>query len=571
MRLKIVRITIFGFFCIIAVNLFYTQIIRGQYYYGLSVDNRIRVIPSEGRRGSILDRYGDVLVGNRLSFNVAVIPQDIKESEFLFDYLSEVLKTEKKELLQRFYQKKITPFAPVVIAEDIDKKIAMELEENRFRFPGLYVQETFRRHYPYHGLGAHVLGYVGKISRSRMEKLEEYGYTPKSIVGYLGVEESYDAFLKGEEGGKQIEVDARGRQRRLLSVKEPQRGQDIQLTIDARIQRLAFDILDDKSGTIIVMDLDTGGILGMVSAPAFDPNVLVSSRYAKEAASIFIDEGAPLLNRAIKGLYPPGSVFKTIVSLAGLVTKKIEPSTTYFCKGSYKLGRRRFRCAHVHGTNDLIGAIARSCNVYFYNVGLLLGPEIMNKYARILGLGRLTHIDLPFEEKGSIPSPLQRKMKSNRGWYDGDTLNFSIGQGDVLVTPIQAVRMMANVARGGKEVQPHLIKAIGGREVIQFSTVKNIHIKKKIFETVQKGLRDVVQSERGTAKILNMDGFEISGKTGTAQTAPGKPSHAWFVGYSTQGKKRIAFCIFIEHGGSSYYAVRMTRNFLKKLREEEII
>lgn len=571
MRVRILRITIFSLFVILALNLSYVQVIRGKYYHSLSINNRIRVIPFEGRRGRILDRNSVALADNRLSFNVTVIPQDVEEGEALFEYLSQVLQIDKKKLLQNFYRKRYTPFAPVIIAEDVGKRVAMILEENKFRFSGLYIQETFVRRYPFGEKGAHALGYVGKISTSKIKKLQDYGYTPQSIVGYSGIEEKYDTYLRGEEGGIQIEVDSRGRQVRLLSQRDPQKGKDVQLTLDYRIQKAAAEVLGDHHGSIIVMDLDTGEVLGMVSFPAFDPNMFVSSRTRRETSKLFVDPDAPLLDRAIKGQYPPGSVFKTIVSIAGLATNKIVPETEFFCKGSYKLGRRRFRCVHVHGTQDLHNGISHSCNVYFYNVGLLLGPDLMHKYARLFGLGSLTNIDLPYEDTGSIPNKIKRKMQQNRGWYKGDTLNFAIGQGDVLVTPIQLVRMMATVARSGKEVQPHLVKSIGDQEIIQLSTVRNVRIKRKFFEVVQRGLRSAVTDEKGTARLLNMEGFAVSGKTGTAQTTYGKHNHAWFVGYNTEGKMRIVFSIFLEHGGSSYYACRRAKYLLTKLKKEGVI
>ncbi|MCK5581862.1 MAG: penicillin-binding protein 2 [Candidatus Omnitrophica bacterium] len=571
MRIKIIRLIITFLFLVIAVDLFYVQVIRGKYYYGLSVNNRIRVVPLEGQRGRIFDRNMKILVDNRLSLNVAVIPQDMKEGEMLFDYLSRVLKVKKQKLLRRFYQKKVTPFAPVVVAEDVDKRVAMVLEENRFRFPGLYIQESVRREYPFKEVGSHVLGYVGKINRAKIKKLKDYGYTPQSVVGYSGVEESYDSFMKGKEGGAQIEVNNRGQQVKMLSVKEPEKGQDIQLTIDHRVQQIAAKALGEKHGTIIVMSLNTGEIRGMVSSPSYNPNIFVDSRLKKKSGLVFIDPGAPLLNRAIKGLYPPGSVFKVVMSTAALITGKIESTTTFSCSGVYRLGRRGFRCAHVHGVQDLVKAIAHSCNVYFFNAGLILGPDTIYKYAHLLGLGEETRIDLPYEEKGLLPNRAQRRKKYNLGWYKGDTLNYSIGQGDVLTTPLQLVRMMATVALRGREVQPHLIKGIGGKDVVQFSLVKRTGIKEEVFDVIQKGLRLVVADEGGTARLLNMKGFEVAGKTGTAQTTKSRPHHAWFVGYDLSGKEPIAFCVFLEYGGSSYHSCVVARDFLKELRKEKII
>lgn len=571
MRIKIIRLVLVVLFALVGLALIFTQVVRGQFYFNLSVNNRIRVIPLEAPRGRILDRNGTLLADNRLAFHVSIIPQDIQDKDALFDFLSGILKTDKNTLLQTFWRKKVAPFAPVVIAEDVDKQVAMVLEENQYRFPGLYVQKAFIRYYPSGEIGAHVLGYVGKIDRAKVEQLKDYGYSPLSVVGYSGIEEYYDQFLKGKEGGLQIEVNNRGQQVRLLSLRDPGQGRDVQLAIDQRVQEIAATLLTGQAGTIIVMNLDTGSLLGMVSAPSYDPNVFMDSRLKGQKGPLFTDESAPLINRAIKGLYPPGSVFKVVVATAGLMTEKISPQKSFHCDGAFHLGKRAFRCSHVHGTQDLLLGIGHSCNVYFFNVGLLVESDAIRKFALILGLGQLTRVDLPFEEKGSVPSQSQRRRQSNSGWYKGDTLNMSIGQGEVLTTPIQLVKMMATVARRGDEVQPHLIDAIGDQKIINLSSTGRVKIPEETFDILQKGLRNTVILPDGTARVLNVAGFEISGKTGTAQSVPSKPHHAWFVGYNMTGKERIVFCVFLEYGGSSYQACMMARDLLQKMREQNII
>jgi len=558
-------------FILWGMHLFFIQVIRGGYYYNLSVNNRIRVIPLEGLRGRILDRNGLVLADNRLSFDVTVIPQDMENSEQLFNFLSQVLRTEKKNLFKTYARKKVTPFAPVVVAEDVEKSAAMTIEENKFRFPGLDIQETFRRQYPYHETGAHVLGYVGKISEERLADMEEYGYTPQSLIGYSGIEQFYDKYLRGQEGGLQIEVNSRGQQVRLLGIRQLAAGQDVTLTIDQRVQSIVAQALGERKGAVIVMNMDSGEILGMVSSPQFDPNAFTDNEYRAKGRSYFVDEDAPLLNRAIKGLYPPGSVFKIVVATAGLMQDKLTPHTSFFCPGFLTLGKRAFRCSHVHGTQDLIQGIAHSCNVYFFSAGDKIGPDLIQKYARIYGLAAKTQIDLPFEEKGFVPSRVERRMKGATGWYRGDTYNFSIGQGETMTTPIQLLRLVGTVARNGKEVQPHFLQAIGDKKLVKLSTVRAVPVTAKVFEVLKTGLRQVVSEEAGTAHVLDMPGFKISGKTGTAQSTPGRDHHAWFVGWDESGKNRIVFCVFLEYGGSSYYAAAMARDILQEMRREGII
>ena len=571
MRIKIILVVLSGCLALIAADLVYMQVICGRSYYNQSVNNRIRVVPMEGSRGRILDRNGEVLAGNRLAFNVAVIPQDIKDSERLFDFLSRTLGEDKKHLLQVFSQQRQAPFAPVIIAEDVDKAKAMILEESKFLYPGLYIQEDYRRQYPFKEVGAQVLGYVGKINRAKIERLKDYGYSYLSIVGYSGIEEYYDEYLKGEKGGLQVEVNNRGQQVSLLSIREPESGQDVQLTIDARVQTIASEVLGDKKGVIVVMDYDSGEILGMVSHPSYDPNIFVDSRLQRLVHQLVLDPDSPMLNRAIKGQYPPGSLFKTIVAVAALSMNKINPGTRFNCPGFYQLGQRRFHCAHVHGSQDLIQGIAHSCNVYFFNTGMILGPDVLSKYARMFGLGEPTAIDLPFEEKGAVPSPLQRKLQRKEGWYKGDTLNYSIGQGDLLVTPVQIVRLVTTIGRKGQVVQPHMIQKIGEQEMVKLATVKNLRIRPEIFDTVLTGMRGAVTDAHGTARLLNLKGFEIYGKTGTAQSAAGRDDHAWFAGFNKTGQVRVAFCVFLEYGGSSYNAVVLTRDLLTRMAEAGII
>ncbi len=571
MRIKIVRVIALFLLISIALDLFYVQVIRGAYFHNLSANNHIRVVPLEAQRGVIRDRNGDTLVDNRLSYDVAVVPQDIRESEELFAFLAETLNEKKRDLLQRFFQRKVAAFAPVVIVYDVDKKVAMLLEENRFRFPGLYIQESFRRFYPFEQAGAHVLGYVGKIDNSKVDQLKEYGYNPESLVGYDGVEAYYDRYLQGQAGGQQIEVNNHGQQVRLLGVRESQKGEDLELTIDGDIQRIAAKILGEQRGSIIVMDLDTGDILGLVNSPSYNPNVFSDQKLRSQAPGILTDSSAPMLDRAVKGQYPPGSVFKAVMAMAGLDSGTISSQTTTQCPGYYLLGEQKFLCAHVHGVENLVQAIAHSCNVYFYTLGRKLDADIINKYARLFGFGERTKIDLPFEAAGLVPSKALRQSKNQGGWYTGDTLNFSIGQGDLLVTPIQLLRMMATIARSGEVVQPHLIKKIGQQEVVRLSSIKSIRIDKKYFDLVHSGLRSVVQDPEGTAGILNMDGFEVFGKTGTAQSNSQRKHHAWFVGYDLSGKQKIAFCVFLEYGGSSYHAAMLSRYLLQEMRKEEII
>ncbi len=571
MRIKIVRLVAVGLFFVLIVHLINLQIVQNRFYFDLSRNNRIRVVPLEGQRGRILDRNGTVLAHNQLSFDLSVIPQEIKNEAELFAFLGEVLRMDPDRLESRFEARRFAPFAPVVLEENIARSLAIQIEENKFRFPGLLVEENFRRSYPYGGLYAHAIGYVGKINRLEMEKMKDYGYTPQSLVGKSGVEEYYDSFLQAEDGGLQVEVNSRGQQVRMLGYKRPSVGKDLILSLDHRIQHAAGELMAGRKGAIVVMEEDSGEILSLVSAPDFDPNIFSRKMTEEESAYVFNNPEYPLLNRAISGQYPPGSVYKIVVGLAALEAGKISENTSFTCPGYLMLGKQQFRCAHTHGLQNLPQAIAHSCNVYFFHVGSILGPDLMAKYARLLGLGAPTHVDLPYEMSGAIPTPLQRKLSQGRGWFKGDTLNVSIGQGDVLTTPLQLVNMMAIVANEGKEVYPHLIKWIGGQEINKYNLKNYVSLKELNLQKILRGVKSVVSEDSGTASLLNLPGVSISGKTGTAQSYGGKDHHAWFVGFAQSEKSRMVFCVFLEFGGASSNAVQIAKDLLARLQEEEVL
>lgn len=570
MRLKIFYIIVIILFSAILAGLAYTQIIRGHEYYLLSKNNSVRVVPLEGRRGRILDRNGLAVADNRVSFDVLVSPQEIQDQGRLFNYLSQTLQIRSEKLLKVYQKEKTASFIPVVLIEDVERDAAIVLEENRFRFPGLLIRANSRRYYPYPHANAHLLGYVGKINRSKITQMKDYGYTAEDITGYSGIEEYYDKYLRSEAGGLQVEVNSRGQQVRVLGLKESEKGQDIRLTIDNRIQTKARQLLEGKSGAVVVMDVDTGEILGMVSSPSFDPNDFVRGQLSSGIVTLLNDPSAPLLNRAISGRYPPGSVFKIAVAVAALEANKINPQTTFICPGFYLLGERSFSCSHTHGPQNLIEAIMQSCNVYFFHAGLLAGADLIAKYARLLGLGGLLHIDLPSEARGFIPDRTQRKDSRNSGWYSGDTLNLSIGQGEVLTTPIQLASLMATIASNGRRVEPHLIKSIASTTVI-YKPLPALPIRKKTFDAIKAGLKAAVDDERGTAHLLAADDLTVFGKTGTAQTSGGQSPHAWFAGYCPAPKSNIAICVFLAYGGSSYNACLITRDLLLHMQEEKIL
>jgi len=577
MRLSVIQSVVFSFLGLIVCGLIYMQLILGNYYHRQSTNNRIRIVPIEGPRGRILDRNGVVLADNRMTFEVGVVPQEVADKKALFNYLAQVLNRDPDALEQNFEHKRLAPFAPVILAQDIDRELAVKIEEAKLLYPGLIVQQGYVRYYPFIQSGAHVLGYVGKIDQEELEDNQQYGYRPLSFVGKTGVEKKYDMYLQGIPGGRQVEVDSRGTQVRLLGLKDPLAGHDVTLTIDQRIQNAAQELLANQKGSLVVMDLSNGDLIALASSPSYDPNAFSDRSKNQVLSSYFNDPLSPLLNRTVSGLYPPGSVFKIPVALAAIQLHKITPSTTFECPGYMMVGKRRFGCSHVHGVQDLQAAIAHSCNVYFFHVGLLVRPHVIGAFAKAFGLARPTGVDLPFEAKGKIVTGSSKDIS----WYTGDILNLSIGQGYTLVTPLQLTVMMGAVANNGIILRPRVVSRVDDEQipVMDLSKRPLIRLRDDTWSVVQEGLKLVVQDQQGTGHDLSsVHGLDIFGKTGTAQSVRGKPNHAWFVGYARPSNEPpsgklsgIVFCIFLENGGSSENSVRIARDLLLKLQSLQMI
>lgn len=608
MRVNVLRNIIFLMFLAIVLNLFYLQVIRGRYFFRLSQNNSLRVVAIDGPRGSILDRNGQVLAESVQTYEAAVMPQDVTNKPALFRFLAGVLQAESAGLQRKFERNRANPFSPVVIADGLSREQAIALAEGAYLYPGLMVGERFRRRYPNSSVGAHVLGYVGRIDPDKLQELLNNGISVPDTVGYTGVEEALDEELRGIPGGREVEVNSRGREVRVVGLREPGRGRDVVLTIDQRIQSAAYDVLAERRGGFVMMDTSTGEVLALVSSPAYDPNVFSGLGRHTRPSEYLTDDRAPMLNRAFGAAFTPGSVFKIPVSFAGLEEKKIRLMTTFNCPGYFEIGNRRAVFAHAYGIQNLLEAVAHSANEYFFYTGLALGAETVIDYARRFGLGERTGIDLPYEAKGNLPSA----TALHKGWFKGDTLNLSIGQGTTLTTPLQLARMLAAVENGGYILRPRVIRSVGGIDAaapkgtrslstllsekvrVPFfqasvesvgngntasvnpaaknqAAVRIISFRQDVWSAMQQSLRAVVKMPTGTANALDIDGLYIYGKTGTAQTAPGKPDHAWFAGVVRGPRQNFSFCMFLEHGGSSHNAVQASQEILLRLMAESLI
>jgi len=570
MRNKIISFFIIFIFLFLVLGLVNLQIIQGRQFKDLSNKNSIRLLTQEGARGRILDRYGHVIIGNRLSYDVLILPQEEKQIDAALSKLSLILSVSYNELKDTFKKGYIAPSIPVNVAKNIDAKKAIVLEELKSDLPVLVIQPHPVRDYPYARLACHTIGYLNEIDRWRLTKLADYGYKTKDIVGFGGIEEKYDYYLRQEEGALSMEVDHRGSFIRVLGFKPPRNGKDVQLTLDLKIQKIAEDNLGDRKGSIIIMEPYSGEILALVSSPGFSPPAFIKKSGAY-IANLFNNSEAPLLNRAISGVYPAGSVFKVVVASAALETGKINLDTTFLCTGSAYVGRQEFSCWDKHGLQSLLPALAHSCNVFFYKTGLLVGAQNLHDYALKFGLSRTTLIDLPYESSGFVPSPLWKRLSRFKGWFDGDTVNFSIGQGELLVTPIQITRMMAVFANQGLLVTPYLAKAVDNQDISVYQKKFNkVPLKKSTIDSVNQGLRRVISESKGTANILSSLAVEVAGKTGTVQVPRGQP-HAWFVGFFPFKKPRFVICVFLEHGGSGQASCRIARQIIEMMSEEGLI
>jgi penicillin-binding protein 2 len=569
MRISFFYAISLGIYILLGLSLFNLQVIQGGRYRELSKKNCIRLISQSGTRGKILDTNGDVIAGNHVSYDIVILPQELHEVQKTLVPLAGLLHLDSNELWKRFSRNYAAPNMPVVLVEDVGLRAASEIEEKRFDFDSVIVQTNSSRYYPFGSLACHVLGYISEIDRWRLTELEDYGYKTKDLVGFGGVEERYDYYLRQEDGGLSVEVDHQGRFIRTLGYKPGEQGRDLQLTLDRRIQRIVEDSFDGKGG-VIVMDASTGAVVAMASKPSFFPSVFIKKQRAT-MAELFSSSSAPMVNRAISASYPPGSVFKLLVACAGLETGKINSRTEFGCPGFLMIGRRQFKCWDTHGTQDLLNAIAHSCDVFFYHTGLNTGPQAIHDYAVKFGFAKPTGIELPYEATGFIPNPLWRRFSQFRQWYDGDTANMAIGQGELLVSPLQICRMVAVFANGGKLVTPYLIKAIDNAEVWrQHMRITDLHLKLPVVQAVRKGMRKAVES--GTCSALVSLPVSVAGKTGTAQVS-GKEfdTHAWFAGFFPYDKPQYAICVFLEKGGHGSSAVEVAKRVIEQMCQADLL
>lgn len=556
-RLRILLFLGIIFLAVIVIKLFMIQIIDYVKYKEYSLNNRIRLVNITPQRGNIYDRDKKLLADSRPSYNVTLIEEDIKDKEKTILFLEETLDIDRKYIEKKLGEYRYQPYTPVVIKRDISLETVASIEEDDLDYPGVVVERVPVRHYVYGSVGSTFLGYVGRISGIEYKSRKDKGYSVEDVIGRTGIEKEYEDFLRGKPGGMQVQVDSLGYRDKVLKTQPSVRGYDIYTTVDIDLQRDVEKIFKHiATGVVIVMNPRNGNILALVSKPVFDPNIFSGSTASEEINRLINDKSSPLLNRAVRGFYPPGSIFKLVVMLAFLERNGFSISAAYTCNGEFPYGDTVFNCWNKegHGQVSLLNAVKYSCNVYFFNEGLKCGVDgIVNK-AKSFGFGEKTGIDISGELSPELPSRNWKKRKFGQPWYEGDTVNLSIGQGYMLVTPIQTAVFLSAIANGGKIYRPRTVQYVAQhdtqnkvKEFLPFVR-REPPVGQKQLDIIKESMWKVVSERGGTGMAAAVDGFDVCGKTGTAEY--GKGTHAWFCGFAPRDKPEVVVVVLVEGGES---------------------
>ena len=571
-RLNGVMFFILAAFVLLVVRLFYLQGIEGKDLKRMSVNNSIRLQSLAPPRGLIFDRQGVLLVDNRPSFDLSIIPKDARPIERTIQRLARYLEVPSSELGAKIaHRRGISSFRPVNLKSDIGRNALAAVEAHKLELPGVHINVWPQRDYLRQASAAHLIGYLSEISPRELKRLKKSGYRSGDLIGKFGIEKVYEQFLRGTRGGRQVEVNVTGQVVRILKTVQPQQGNSVYLSIDHRLQAEAEKLLMGRAGAIVAMDPGSGHVLALVSSPSFDQNAFVNGMSHTEWDALVSNPQRPMENKAIHGEYPPASAYKVITAMAGLEEGIVDPDMTVLCTGEYAFGDRVFRCwkKEGHGRVNLTKALAESCDIYFYQLGHKVGVDRLAKYALASGLGNPTGISLEDEAAGLIPTAAWKKGRFGVTWQKGETLSVAIGQGYNLATPLQMAVLFAALANGGVRHRPLIINRIettDGKSVFKSESevTGTLPASPKTLQIIQRGLWEVVNNMRGTAWKSRVEGIDMCGKTGTAQlfgrkddakTTDGPVSshlipHAWFVAYAPAVKPRIVVSVIVEHGDS---------------------
>ncbi|NJA08386.1 MULTISPECIES: penicillin-binding protein 2 [unclassified Methylomonas] len=556
----------------LVVRLVYLQVVGHEHYAMLSKDNRIKIAPLPPTRGVIYDRKGRMLAENVPTYSLELIPEQIGNLDDTLKRLQQLLNIpdEKIEAFQKL-RKRNKSFTSTALLQNLTDEDVAKFAVVRPYFPGVDVYARLVRHYPYGDLTSHVVGYVGRINEQELKTLPSVMYRGTDHIGKTGIEKTYEEHLLGTAGYEEIETNAQARAVNTVATVEPVAGSNIYLTLDIDIQKIAYDALVEFNGAAVAIEVKTGAVLAFVSRPGFDPNPFVSGISGKDYKALQESPDQPLYNRALRGLYPPGSTVKPFLGLAGLEYGVIDFGHRLFCPGYYKLPNvdHKYRDWKKwgHGMVDMNEAITQSCDVYFYDLALALGIDKMHEFMDKFGFGRKTGIDLVGEIDGLMPSKAWKRHYRNQAWFPGETLITGIGQGYTQVTPLQLAHATATLANGGKVITPHLVHSIISADYadrIEGKADRIIPLKPQNVENVIRAMTNVVHGARGTAgRLAKAINYQIAGKTGTAQVFTVKQEekynedaidfkmrdHALFIAFAPVHDPQIAVAVIAEHGG----------------------
>ena len=541
-----------------------------------SDNNRVHVRPAAPTRGVIYDRNGEILADNRPTSNLSIIRERTDDLGQLINKVGSLITLTDNDIT-RFYSrlKRRKPFEPTPLKFNLTEKEQAILAVNQHILDGTKVSARLTRFYPKRDLFTHVVGYVGRINDRESKIINPINYSGTDSIGKIGIEKFYEESLLGEVGSDHVETNARGRVMRVIDHVSPVAGNDLQLHLDSRLQQVAYEAFSGERGSLVAIEIETGGVLAMVSAPSYDANPFVSGISQKAYGALLNSEDKPMFNRSIRGQYPPGSTIKPLFGLIGLQSQsittdtKIEDPGYFLMEGIERPWRDHNSERGGHGKGvDLAKAIIESCDVFFYKMGVKIGIDTLATSSEAFGLGKKTNIDLPGERSGIMPSRIWKKNARGASWFDGDTINVSIGQGFMLTTPLQLAVMTARIASRGDLIQPQIVKSINGVENPTIKVTESSKISDKHWNYIHESMRDVVHSNRGTARGINKGlTYNIAGKTGTAQVISINASdeydrskiserqwdHALFVAFAPAEDPKIAVALIIENGehGSS--------------------
>lgn len=599
-RLKTVRLIIVIILFLLVLRAGQLQLISGDYYYDLSEGNRISLRPINAPRGKIIDKNGNIIVSNNLSYNLYLLPNELPpglQVKEVIVRLGEITDFDISSLQKKYNENKNIYNSSLLLKRNISSKNMVRIEENGEKLPGLIIKDSFMRQYLYDETGAHVMGYIGQINAEMLKKFNEagYDYSGGDIVGMTGLEKEYERYLKGDDGIEQIEVNSMGNKIKTIGIRVPEPGNNLILNLDINLQEKVKELLLKKfyelrqeakndeeltsptGASAVVLDANNGAVRAMTSIPAFDPNLFSGGIRQKDYTKLQNSLFDPLLNRNTMAAVPPGSIFKLVTGTAAIKYLNVNAETEFVDRnGKFYVPNwsKPFRNWYPIGEGRLnfTKAIARSNNIVFYKLGYRLykeyGGEVLVKTARHYGLGEKTGIDLPNEKAGLVPDREWKKKKFGEGWYPGDSVNLSIGQGGLLTTPLQLAVMVSSIANDGIIYQPQLVDKITDSDENIVKDIESVARKKlsfdnKTYDILKEGMKEVANADYGTASSIFGDfPVKIAGKTGTAET--GKSNHGWFAGFAPADNPEIVVVIFIENGNSSSNALPVAKEVFKE-------